>query len=79
MDPFPDDAAAPESTDPDPEPVDDWIEVECPYCGETIGIYLDPETRGQLVQDCEVCCSPWQLEVERDREGRLRVRAEALG
>lgn len=53
--------------------VDDWTEVECPYCGETMGIYLDPQTRGRLVQDCEVCCRPWEMEVRRDREGRLHL------
>lgn len=53
--------------------IDDWTEIECPHCGERVEIYLDPETRGRLVQDCEVCCRPWQLEVARDRDGRLRV------
>ena len=53
--------------------VDDWAEVECPFCGETVGIYLDPETLGSLVQDCEVCCRPWELVVQRDRDGRLSV------
>lgn len=53
--------------------LDDWVEVDCPYCGERVGLYVDPETRGTLVQDCEVCCRPWRLEVDRDRRGRLRV------
>ena len=60
--------------EPDIAAVDDWAEVECPHCGEAVGIYLDPETRGSLVQDCEVCCRPWELYVDRDREGRLSVR-----
>jgi hypothetical protein len=37
--------------------------VQCPYCGETVEIYLEPDVRGTLVQDCEVCCNPWQLRV----------------
>ena len=37
--------------------------MQCPYCGETVEIYLEPDVRGTLVQDCEVCCNPWQLRV----------------
>jgi hypothetical protein len=58
---------------------EDWVEVQCPYCFETVGIYLDPAEAGELVQDCEVCCNPWQLTVERDRDGDPVVRVEALG
>lgn len=67
-----------EDSGPGPTVVEDWAEVECPYCGETMGIYLDPETRGQLVQDCEVCCRPWDMDVRRDSEGRLRLRVMAI-
>ena len=35
----------------------------CPYCGETIEIYVEPDIEGSLVQDCEVCCNPWRVEV----------------
>ena len=27
---------------------------------------LDPDTRGSFVQDCEVCCHPWQVNVQWD-------------
>jgi hypothetical protein len=37
--------------------------VQCPYCGETVEIYLEPDVRGSFVQDCEVCCNPWQVHV----------------
>ncbi len=40
--------------------------VTCPYCGEDVEIYLEADTRGTLVQDCEVCCNPWQLRVSRE-------------
>lgn len=62
-------------------PVDaggDRVEVVCPYCCETVQIQLDPETVGEMVEDCEVCCRPWQLRVERDREGRVHVAADVL-
>ena len=37
--------------------------VQCPYCGEEVEIYLEPDLLGTLVQDCEVCCRPWQVRV----------------
>ena len=49
--------------------IDTFI-VECPYCGESIEIYLEPDVHGRLVQDCEVCCNPWLLEVTTDEDHR---------
>ena len=40
--------------------------ITCPYCGEEVEIYLESDMRGVLVQDCEVCCNPWQLRVVND-------------
>jgi len=40
--------------------------VTCPYCGEEVEIYLEPDVRGRLVQDCEVCCNPWDVRVSMD-------------
>ncbi len=37
--------------------------VTCPYCGEQVQIYVEPDVSGTLVQDCEVCCNPWRLRV----------------
>jgi hypothetical protein len=44
--------------------------VVCPYCGEEVEIYVEPDVRGQFVQDCEVCCNPWLLRVTRDGDER---------
>lgn len=34
-----------------------WVEVECPYCGESFDVRVDPGEEGQsLIQDCQVCC-----------------------
>jgi len=41
----------------------DVFPVTCPYCGEEVEIYLEPDVRGTLVQDCEVCCNPWRVRV----------------
>ena len=37
--------------------------VTCPYCGEQVEIYLEPDLGGQFVQDCEVCCNPWDVRI----------------
>lgn len=50
-------------------------EVQCPYCGEYVAIEVDPASAGTMVQDCEVCCQPWHLEVSRDPDGSLMVTA----
>lgn len=57
----------------------DTIEVQCPYCGERVEITLEPDVHGSMVQDCEVCCSPWQLTVRRDRHGDPDVQVEKAG
>jgi hypothetical protein len=56
--------------------VDDQFYVTCPYCGEQVEIYLEPDVRGTFVQDCEVCCNPWQVTVKRDHYGDPEVRVE---
>ena len=53
--------------------MDDAREVACPWCFETIELYVDPGTEGTFVQDCDVCCRPWQVTVTRDEEGELWI------
>jgi len=48
--------------------MDSVFVVTCPYCGETVEVYLEPDVRGTLIQDCEVCCNPWQLRVSAEDE-----------
>jgi hypothetical protein len=43
--------------------MDDCFVVMCPYCGEQVEIYLEPDLNGSFVQDCEVCCNPWRVRV----------------
>jgi hypothetical protein len=34
-------------------------EVMCPYCGETITLFLDLSVEEQAyIEDCSVCCQP---------------------
>ncbi|MGA2052811.1 MAG: CPXCG motif-containing cysteine-rich protein [Opitutales bacterium] len=49
--------------------------MECPYCGEAVEITLDPDggATQRYVQDCEVCCRPWEVHVSYDAEGRASV------
>lgn len=53
--------------------MDDDVTVQCPYCLETLEVWIEPEARGRMVQDCDVCCRPWELYVERDEDGAPRV------
>ncbi len=53
--------------------------VICPYCGAPNEIALDPGSgpAQEYVEDCQVCCQPWQLSVNYDAQGHASVRAEA--
>lgn len=46
------------------------FQITCPYCGEQVEIYIEPDVAGTLVMDCEVCCQPWQVHVTRDSDYR---------
>ena len=50
--------------------MDDLFPVMCPYCGENVEIYLEPDMTGTFVQDCEVCCNPWRVRVVGSGEDR---------
>jgi transposase-like protein len=47
------------------------VDVVCPYCGEPAELDVDAggASRQSYVQDCPVCCQPWEVEVTRDRDG----------
>ena len=53
----------------------DTARIICPYCFEDLEVYIDPETEGELVRDCDVCCRPWALVVSRTAHGELVVQA----
>ncbi|HEY1100744.1 MAG TPA: CPXCG motif-containing cysteine-rich protein [Myxococcota bacterium] len=48
----------------------EFVRVTCPYCFENVEMELDPETVGELVHDCEVCCNPWRVFVRRTSKGK---------
>lgn len=36
---------------------------QCPYCWEEISMLLEPSNlEQQYIEDCEVCCSPIQIQ-----------------
>ena len=45
--------------------MDSTVIVICPYCFERVELFVDPDTEGSYVEDCEVCCRPWQVTVFR--------------
>jgi len=55
-------------------------DINCPYCGEVIGILLDTSVDNQVyVEDCQVCCSPIVIGVHLDADGEvanLQIRQE---
>lgn len=57
---------------------EDVIEVQCPWCGEWTEILVPFDQWGEMIQDCEVCCRPWRLEVTRDDWGDPDVRVDRL-
>lgn len=53
--------------------------VACPYCGEENTILID-ESAGeeqQYVEDCQVCCKPWEVVVSMAAGGDLEVEVRA--
>jgi transcription elongation factor Elf1 len=61
----------------DLDPLGQWLEVACPYCGEGQSLLIEIDTEGEFVQDCQVCCQPWQVTVRR-RSGYPEVDVEPL-
>ena len=54
--------------------------VLCPHCGEGVEIAIDPGSGAaqEYVEDCEVCCRPWQVTVTFDADGVAEVTVNSL-
>ena len=49
-------------------------ESYCPYCGESISLFIDSSIENQeYVEDCHVCCSPILISVEIDYEENIYI------
>jgi hypothetical protein len=72
----------------DADDLDDGLDEElpgaagatCPYCGEDVEIVIDPGGGSfqEYVEDCEVCCQPWQVRVSIDEDGHVQVTVTTL-
>jgi hypothetical protein len=53
--------------------------VACPYCGEENTILVDESAGGNqlYVEDCQVCCKPWQVAVSVAEDGEVEVAIQA--
>ena len=46
------------------------VQQSCPYCGESIELFIDCSIPTQeYIEDCQVCCRPMVVTVEVDHEG----------
>ena len=54
--------------------------VYCPYCNETVEIAIDPGggSAQEYVEDCEVCCQPWSVNVRYQEDGSASVTVAPL-
>jgi hypothetical protein len=50
------------------------VSSTCPYCGESVELTVDPfgATTESYIEDCPVCCRPWNVQVQRE-DGELSV------
>ncbi len=50
-------------------------ESQCPYCGESITIWIDSGGGGRqhYVEDCSVCCRPIEVWTSTDEDGEAQV------
>jgi hypothetical protein len=54
------------------------VEVQCPYCGEAIDVFVDDSAGDQsYIEDCQVCCRPIVLKLTLDDDGAAQVVARA--
>src|SRR5688572_4617277 len=53
-------------------------DVCCPYCGETVELMLDPGggAKQEYIEDCDVCCQPWRVNVHYSPDGSAEVSVE---
>jgi len=44
--------------------MEDNLHLQCPYCGESVQLQIDTGggPRQSYVEDCPVCCRPWQVD-----------------
>jgi transcription elongation factor Elf1 len=52
---------------------------DCPYCGASITMLLDPDSSGQAyIEDCEVCCNPIEVRFRIEDDEVVELEARTL-
>lgn len=51
------------------------LSSSCPYCGEAVDVWVDigGGTHQRYVEDCPVCCRPWDVRIYGDEDGELHA------
>lgn len=53
--------------------VEEFVTVNCPYCGEAFDSQADTSAGScTYVEDCQVCCQPIEMQLHVDEDGALR-------
>lgn len=48
------------------------VDIQCPYCGETITLLVDASGgNASYIEDCQVCCQPIRIDVNTDGLGAI--------
>lgn len=48
----------------------DARDIQCPYCGEVIEVFIDCSVEQQnYIEDCQVCCRPIEFNLSVDIDG----------
>jgi hypothetical protein len=60
--------------------LDDTYTATCPFCFEECELIVDlgGGSEQSYVEDCPVCCRPWQVRVSVDDEGAVTLELEPL-
>jgi hypothetical protein len=77
--PLDEDSREPQDDDETDSDFQTEAEVTCPYCSEVVLITIDPNggVAQEYVEDCQVCCRPWNVQVNFDEMGAAEVTIEA--
>ncbi|TDR41731.1 hypothetical protein DFR29_110214 [Tahibacter aquaticus] len=52
----------------------EFVQLHCPYCGESFETSVDLSAGEQVyVEDCAVCCRPISLRLRVDAQGELEA------
>jgi len=49
------------------------LTTQCPTCFEWVALFVEDGDVGKMIQDCEVCCRPMELNVRWTEDGEVQV------